>query len=56
MLLSFRYMSDDQFWFTFFHESGHLLLHSSKALFLEDGSEVSLKEEHEGKIFLPKIS
>jgi len=27
LLLSFRYLSDDQFWFTVFHEIGHLLLH-----------------------------
>ena len=27
---SFRYLADDQFWFTFFHECGHLLLHGSK--------------------------
>ena len=26
--LSFRYLTDDQFWFTFFHEAGHLLLHN----------------------------
>jgi HTH-type transcriptional regulator / antitoxin HigA len=55
ILLSFRYRSDDQFWFTFFHEAGHLLLHSHKALFLEDGSEVSLKEEHEANLFAQNI-
>lgn len=33
--LSFRYLSDDQFWFTFFHEVGHLLLHSHEGVFLE---------------------
>src|SRR5262245_53695423 len=27
LMLSFRYLTDDQFWFTFFHEAGHLLLH-----------------------------
>lgn len=27
LLLSFRYLTDDQFWFTFFHEAGHLILH-----------------------------
>ncbi len=27
--LSFRYLTDDHFWFTFFHESGHLLLHGT---------------------------
>jgi HTH-type transcriptional regulator / antitoxin HigA len=35
LLLSFRYLSDDQFWFSFFHEAGHLLLHSHKELFIE---------------------
>lgn len=55
ILLSFRYLTDDQFWFTFFHEAGHLLMHSHKALFLEDGSEVSLKEEHEANLFAQNI-
>lgn len=27
LLLSFRYLSDDQFWFSFFHEAAHLVLH-----------------------------
>jgi Zn-dependent peptidase ImmA (M78 family)/plasmid maintenance system antidote protein VapI len=30
MLLSFRGLSDDKFWFTVFHEIGHLLLHGAK--------------------------
>jgi len=33
--LSFRYLTDDQFWFTFFHEAGHLLLHASGDVILE---------------------
>jgi Zn-dependent peptidase ImmA (M78 family) len=45
LLLSFRYLSDDHFWFTFFHEAGHLLLHSEKLTFLEDGSYFDAKEE-----------
>ena len=28
--LSFRYRTDDHFWFTFFHEVGHLLLHADR--------------------------
>lgn len=32
MILSFRYLTDDQFWFTFFHEAGHLLLHKDKLI------------------------
>ncbi len=27
VIVSFRYLSDDHFWFTFFHEIGHLILH-----------------------------
>jgi Zn-dependent peptidase ImmA (M78 family)/plasmid maintenance system antidote protein VapI len=30
ILLSFRYRSDDQFWFTVLHEIGHLLLHGAR--------------------------
>ncbi len=37
ILLSFRFLTDDhRFWFTFFHEIGHLLLHSDKTLFIEE--------------------
>ncbi|ESZ62704.1 ImmA/IrrE family metallo-endopeptidase [Mesorhizobium sp. L103C131B0] len=49
--LTLRYKSDDHFWFTFFHEVGHLLLHGKDALFLEDGSEVAEKEEKEANEF-----
>ena len=31
--MSFRYLTDDHFWFTFFHEAGHLLLHEQRNLF-----------------------
>ncbi|MER8599355.1 ImmA/IrrE family metallo-endopeptidase [Mesorhizobium sp. M1339] len=51
MVLSFRYRSDDQFWFTFFHEAGHLLLHGRDALFLEDGSEITSEEELQANAF-----
>jgi HTH-type transcriptional regulator / antitoxin HigA len=30
-----RYKSDDHFWFTFFHECAHLLLHSRKEIFID---------------------
>lgn len=51
MVLSFRYRTDDQFWFTFFHEAGHLLLHGHDALFLEDGGETTSDEEREANEF-----
>lgn len=31
-----RYNQNDRFWFTFFHELGHILLHGKKEIFLED--------------------
>ncbi|GER02199.1 XRE family transcriptional regulator [Iodidimonas gelatinilytica] len=40
--LSFRYLSDDQFWFSLFHEMGHLLLHFDKMPILEN---TDLEEE-----------
>lgn len=51
ILLSFRYLTDDHFWFTFFHEAAHLILHSKNAIFIEDGSEVTEREESEANQF-----
>jgi addiction module HigA family antidote len=45
-----RYRSDDHFWFTFFHECAHLLLHSRKAVFIDmmkGGGSAGPKEEAE---------
>jgi len=38
MLLSFRHRADDQFWFTVFHEIGHLVLHGAKTFVDEDAT------------------
>lgn len=51
ILLSFRHLTDDHFWFTFFHEAAHLLLHSKHAIFIEDGSEVTEQEEAEANAY-----
>ncbi len=51
LLLSFRYLTDDHFWFTFFHEAGHLLLHDKKRLFLEGADVPSTIEEQEANDF-----
>lgn len=42
--LSLRYKSDDQLWFTFFHEAAHVLLHSKKSIFIEGGDHQGLEE------------
>jgi HTH-type transcriptional regulator/antitoxin HigA len=34
--LSLRYKTDDQFWFTLFHELVHVLLHGKKEVWIED--------------------
>ena len=35
--LSLRYKTDDQFWFSFFHEAGHILYDGKKETFVDDG-------------------
>lgn len=55
LLLSFRYLSDDHFWFTFFHEAGHLILHNDKALFLEGDGMDTTQEEAEANAFSASI-
>lgn len=36
LALTPRYKTDDQFWFSFFHEVGHLVLHQTKFALLEE--------------------
>jgi transcriptional regulator with XRE-family HTH domain len=48
VMLSFRYKSNDHFWFTLFHELAHLLFHGKKLLFLE-GWEDGLQMEQEAE-------
>lgn len=46
MQLSARGKTDDQMWFTFFHEAGHILLHPKKDIFIElDDTQDSREEE-----------
>jgi Zn-dependent peptidase ImmA (M78 family) len=55
LLLSFRFLSDDHFWFSFFHEAGHLLLHGEKGFFLERDDTPSTKQEQEANEFAEDI-
>lgn len=45
ILMSFRHRSDDQFWFTLFHEIGHLLLHKGRAFVDEEETQDSPAEQ-----------
>jgi Zn-dependent peptidase ImmA (M78 family) len=48
--LSLRYKSNDQLWFTFFHEAGHIMLHGRKDVFIE-GKGMDGKQELEADDF-----
>lgn len=43
--LSMRYLRADIFWFTFFHECGHIALHGKKMLFLENDEMKGIEED-----------
>jgi HTH-type transcriptional regulator/antitoxin HigA len=47
--LSDRYKKDDCFWFTFFHEAAHVLLHSKKETFVDDGTDDDMLEDEANK-------
>ncbi len=51
--LSDRYKRNDVFWFTFFHEAGHIILHGKKDIFLEnlEYSEMDARKEQEADAF-----
>jgi HTH-type transcriptional regulator / antitoxin HigA len=42
--LTLRYKTDDQMWFTFFHELGHVLLHRKKQSFVLDNAADDLSD------------
>jgi HTH-type transcriptional regulator/antitoxin HigA len=52
--LSVRYRWEDIFWFSLFHEAGHLLLHGKRAVFIE-GSEPETSDEGEANDFAAKL-
>lgn len=54
--LTGRYKRNDSFWFTFFHEAGHIILHGKKDIFLEniDYSDKDKEKEKEADDFSMK--
>jgi HTH-type transcriptional regulator / antitoxin HigA len=44
VLLSFRHLSDDHFWFTLLHEFGHLVLHDAETFVDTDDTYVDARE------------
>jgi HTH-type transcriptional regulator/antitoxin HigA len=53
--LSGRYQTDDHFWFTLFHEAGHILLHSRRELFLEEEEQDENEKEAEANAFAREL-
>lgn len=47
MQLSVRGKTDDQLWFTLFHELGHVLLHGQKTVFFQDADDQAEVEANE---------
>lgn len=44
MQVNLRHKTDDHFWFTFFHEAGHIVKHGKRDIFVEDGDSPDAKE------------
>ncbi len=57
LMMSFRHRSDDHFWFTFFHEVGHLLLHiNAAAVIVDEDSDMSQQtQETEANAFAADV-
>ena len=49
ILLNLRGKAEDQFWFSFFHEAGHVLNDSKKDLYINDGKSKDPKEINANK-------
>jgi addiction module HigA family antidote len=53
--MSLRYTTDDQFWLTFFHEAGHILLHGKRDVFLETEGYSKEKEDAADQFALQQL-
>jgi len=51
VLLSARHLTDDHFWFTFYHECAHLLLHQQTRIFLDEDEDSTSAVENEANVF-----
>jgi addiction module HigA family antidote len=47
--------SDDQFWFTFFHEAGHLILHRKDETYLEGSGDIQKDKEKDADAYAREI-
>jgi Zn-dependent peptidase ImmA (M78 family)/plasmid maintenance system antidote protein VapI len=54
LMVSGRFLSDDQFWFSFFHEAGHLLLHGDTTN-IDAGGYTTPSKEDEANEFAQSV-
>lgn len=55
IILSLRYKTDDHFWFSFFHEAGHIVHHGKKEIFLDEKDMTTSEKEKEADRFASKM-
>ena len=49
--VSSKFKTDDQLWFSFYHEAGHVLLHGRRKLYVDYGADDNTEEEREANAF-----
>ena len=49
--VSLKFKSNDQVWFSFYHEAGHVLLHGRRKLYIDYGTNNETEEEREANAF-----
>lgn len=55
LMLSDRYKSNDQFWFSFFHEAAHIIHHAKKVFFIDIDGQLGTDEEDEANNFATNL-
>jgi len=53
--LSLRHKTNDHFWFSFFHEGGHILTHSKKGVYINEYDGASSEEEIAADAFAARV-
>ncbi len=54
-MLNDRNKTNDQFWFSFFHEAAHLLFHAKKILFIDTEGQLDGEDEKKADHFASNI-
>ena len=55
IILSLRHKMEDHFWFSFFHEAAHILLHGKTEIFIDNKNNSKTKKEIEADNFASNI-